>query len=583
LSGCAAKATPKSAAVAPKPAPIVAISAANGGPNLSHLSSRADEIAAILNPKTSLRDIADAIIGLKEYNERIYADASGLDAAFCAGIARSGSQSYQRCLLERRRLIRIESKKCEAGENHAVCYAKSSDKDGKPYSSSTAGIIYSKDENKYYIFDEGLGIRNKAVEYFRAKLPKSYVVGSKGRALFDATVSDKDELQLEEVEKGRFVVRAANGLGSSEYNSSLEAYNYALVLYGEGNAKEAIEHFGEAIKGEPKFAKAYNGRGDAYIKLGDAAKALADYAQAIKIDPNYAEAYINRGYAHYKLGARDKMSADYAQAIKIDRKSAGAIKVDPFDLTTYYIRGDIYFNTLDWRKDAIDDFTKIVEINPKDAKAYNARGLAYSHDTEDRVEKAIADFTRAIEINPKYAEAYINRGHAYSWLSKYYAYRGDRKEVANKAIADFTQAIKINPKYAEAYYYRAHAYKLAPSERYTTEDGHSDRRLARKDANKAIADFTQAIKIDPKYAEAIASRGEVYSYIEEYGKAIADFTQAIKIDPKEADYYCDRAWAYKGQQNWKQAAKDARFAVELNSWQRCKAFDWLKEKGLLRD
>ncbi|MDR2153276.1 MAG: tetratricopeptide repeat protein [Helicobacteraceae bacterium] len=504
--------------------------------------------------------MASVIIGFDEYSKAVYGDLSdtrswgGGNVIDCQYRGLNTRQCYDRAANEAANtVVGNQSRKCNVGENYAVCYYKYSDESSPRL--ATAGIIYSKDENKYYIFDGGvkttvdsrgnkfynpyyIGIRGKAVEYFRARLPKSYVVSSKGRALFDAAVGDKGELQLEEVEKGRFVIRGANDPGYSEYNSSLEAYNYALALYDEGNAQGAVVYFGKAINGDPKFAKAYGGRGLAYHDLGDAAKALADYTQAIKIDPNYAVAYYNRGSAYNSLGDNAKALADYTQAIKID---------------------------------------------PNLAEAYNARGLAYRSGYSDSKEKAIADFTRAIEINPKYAETYINRGDAYASLSRNSVDHEKGEEYADKAIADYTQAIKINPKDAKLYYYRAYAYLLAPRESYTREDGLSYRRLARKDANKAIADFTHAIKLDRQDVAAIAARGTVYSDIEEYGKAIADFTQVIKIDPKSPDTYCDHAWAYKGQQNWKQAAKDARFAVELDSEQRCKTFDWLKREGKVRD
>ena len=52
--------------------------------------------------------------------------------------------------------------------------------------------------------------------------------------------------------------------------------------------------------------------------------------------------------------------------------------------------------------------------------------------------------------------------------------------------------------------------------------------------DKAIADYSKAIEIDPKYAEAYCNRGVAYGKIEQWDKAIADFNKAIEIDP---NYY----------------------------------------------
>src|SRR6516165_8858348 len=73
--------------------------------------------------------------------------------------------------------------------------------------------------------------------------------------------------------------------------------------------------------------------------------------------------------------------------------------------------------------------------------------------------------------------AYNNRGNAY------YA-RGN----LDGALADYTKAILINPKYAQTYYNRANVYR------------------AKGDLERAIADHTKAIKLDPKYAGAYVNR-----------------------------------------------------------------------------
>ena len=66
---------------------------------------------------------------------------------------------------------------------------------------------------------------------------------------------------------------------------------------------------------------------------------------------------------------------------------------------------------------AIADYTKAIEIDPKDAKAYYNRGLIFNNIGE--YYQAIADFTKAIEINPKYADAYNSRGAAYAVKGEY--------------------------------------------------------------------------------------------------------------------------------------------------------------------
>ncbi len=46
-----------------------------------------------------------------------------------------------------------------------------------------------------------------------------------------------------------------------------------------------------------------------------------------------------------------------------------------------------------------------------DAEAYSNRGIAYL--SKGQYDQAISDFTKALEINPRYTDAYYNRGVSY--------------------------------------------------------------------------------------------------------------------------------------------------------------------------
>jgi tetratricopeptide (TPR) repeat protein len=90
-------------------------------------------------------------------------------------------------------------------------------------------------------------------------------------------------------------------------------------------------------------------------------------------------------------------------------------------------------------------------------------------------------------------------------------------EDLDKEIADYTQAIRINPNNVDAYNNRGIAY-------------------GRKgDYDRAIADFNQAIRLNSNYTEAYVSRGVAYHDKGDYDRAIADFNQAIRINPNYAN------------------------------------------------
>jgi lipoprotein NlpI len=103
------------------------------------------------------------------------------------------------------------------------------------------------------------------------------------------------------------------------------------------------------------------------------------------------------------------------------------------------------------------------------------------------------------------AVAHHNRGLAY-------AVKGD----LDRAIADFTEAIRLDPKDALAYNDRGAAYAV------------------KGDFDRAIADYSEAIRLDPKAVLAYKNRGGVYLYSGALPKALADFNQASELDPKYA-------------------------------------------------
>ena len=62
--------------------------------------------------------------------------------------------------------------------------------------------------------------------------------------------------------------------------------------------------------------------------------------------------------------------------------------------------------------------------------------MAYNNGQYDQ---ALADYTKAIEINPRYAAAYLNRGVIFYKTARF-----------DQALVDFRQALDINPKDAAA-------------------------------------------------------------------------------------------------------------------------------------
>lgn len=131
--------------------------------------------------------------------------------------------------------------------------------------------------------------------------------------------------------------------------------------------------------------------GLAALNGGNYDEAIRLYTKAIasgELSQDYLSiAYINRGRSWYFKKDFDKAIADFTKAIEIDPKDADA----------YYARGLVRHIKGDYDK-AIADYTKVIEINPKRAKAYKARGFCW--EAKGQYDKAKADYAKAKEIDP---------------------------------------------------------------------------------------------------------------------------------------------------------------------------------------
>ena len=63
-----------------------------------------------------------------------------------------------------------------------------------------------------------------------------------------------------------------------------------------------------------------------------------------------------------------------------------------------------------------------------------------------------------------------------------------------------------------------------------------------KKYDEAIFDFTAALKIDPRYTDALGNRAYTLQLKKEYGKAIADLELAMKSNPDSYEAINDLAW-----------------------------------------
>jgi tetratricopeptide (TPR) repeat protein len=122
----------------------------------------------------------------------------------------------------------------------------------------------------------------------------------------------------------------------------------------------------------------------------------------------------------------------------------------------------------------------------------------------------------------------------------------------DRAIADYNEAIRLQPGYALAYNNRGGAY------------------VRTGDFDRAINDYTEAIRINPMppvfgtpSVNVYYNRGSAYAQTGDGERAVADFTEAIRLEPKRARPYYTRGIVYLATGATAKAAADFKQASEL--------------------
>jgi tetratricopeptide (TPR) repeat protein len=207
---------------------------------------------------------------------------------------------------------------------------------------------------------------------------------------------------------------------------------------------KAIEEYTQAIALNPDYAEAYNYRGAAYYNrgtitrdLGQHELAVKDFRKVVAMKPGTYSGYLAQGaiYAHQK---------EYERGIEEINK---AIALDPDEDGAYVLRGFIYMQekSKDPEK-AIADFSKVIDRGgPWSVMAYTNRGLVLQDGKQ--YDKAIEDFTKVIEMDPRNAPAYCARGLALAFKGQF-----------NRSIEDINRSIELNPKIPAAYNVRGMVY-----------------------------------------------------------------------------------------------------------------------------
>ena len=137
-----------------------------------------------------------------------------------------------------------------------------------------------------------------------------------------------------------------------------------------------------------------------------------------------------------------------------------------------------------------------------------------------------------------------------------YMQRWDKAGNPDSARAEFAKAVSVDPQFALAHSGLAEAARTA----YTSSKDPSD-------LQAALSSAKQAIRIDPKLAEAHVVMGRIYQTMgQQRDLAVIEFQRALELEPRQADAIQGMARAYEDLGREAEAEAAFKRGVALRPW-----------------
>lgn len=175
-----------------------------------------------------------------------------------------------------------------------------------------------------------------------------------------------------------------------------------------------------------------------------------------------------------------------------------------------------------------------LRLTPESSDAHRILGEVYEDDSEHKSswKIAIREYREAIRLFPDNSIAHYNLGLLYG------------SHEANKAVAEMREFIRINPTDAEAHFWTGSFLQW------------KDRTL-----DEALAEFAEAARLKPDYAEAYSYRAAIFAIKKQFAMAIQEARKAVDIDPRSTPRRIDLAFVLFDAGDFESAVNELREAT----------------------
>ena len=297
-------------------------------------------------------------------------------------------------------------------------------------------------------------------------------------------------------------------------------FNMANAWFSLGNYDSCIEYANKACALDPKKSEAYNLAGTSYQNKNDFDNAIATYQKALEMVP-HADTYNNLANCYYLQHQYEPAVENFEKAVAMvpgntlfqtnlkiaveaSQKYSG-LSIDKIkDAAALSQQALDAFGKQEYPR-AIELFTQILKITPRDISAYNNIGTCYFN--QKQFHEAIDYYQKGSDLDPTNSSSDFLIGNTFLELGNY-----------EKALSHYTKATEIDPKNAKAFGSLGFCY-------YQGNDFH-----------KAITYYQNAVELDPTDANHFNYLGFCHHKLNNFEKAVEYFQKAIEHDPVNSTY-----------------------------------------------
>ena len=166
------------------------------------------------------------------------------------------------------------------------------------------------------------------------------------------------------------------------------------IYLSERKVDRASASFQSSLRSDPDNIDALMGSGEILLQEGEGEKALVLFDKVIRREPNFSFAYAGRAQA----------KAEFDDVKGAEEDLTKAIALNPGYYWHYIDRGKLRLILENDRPGALADFSKAIEIDPKNFLGYVYRAGLF--DEEHKTDEALRDYRTLLSLRPDYYFAY---------------------------------------------------------------------------------------------------------------------------------------------------------------------------------